>query len=129
MVAGLATRPGTVEGASCAPPVDQDELRTLVTISRTHPRDIGTRQVFARLDDCPSVPLVFGDALTIETRPGHHRLRIHNTLFWRTIDFTVETGEHLEFIVINWASWFTLTTAMWLGTGLIYLRVERRSRV
>ncbi|MEZ5319562.1 MAG: hypothetical protein R2752_19335 [Vicinamibacterales bacterium] len=100
-----------------------------MTISRAHPRDIGTRQVFARLDGGPYVPLVYGEALTMEIQPGAHRLRLHNTLFWRTIDFTVESGEHLEFITINWASWFTMTTAMWLGTGLIYLKVERRSLV
>jgi hypothetical protein len=111
-----------------APPeAELDDLRSFVTLSRNDPQDIGQRQVFVRLDDGPSIPLTFGETRTLEILPGRHRLRAHNTLFWRTVHFNVEMGEHLECRLVNWASWFTMTTAMWLGTGLIYLRVELRS--
>jgi hypothetical protein len=115
------------ERALAPPAPAHDDLRTFVTIARTDAKDIGQRQIFVRLDAGPWEPFVFGETRTLEVLPGAHRMRVHNTLFWRTIDFAVESGEHLEFSLINWASWFTMTTSMWLGTGLIYLKVERRT--
>jgi hypothetical protein len=122
-----AIRSGTVERAPVAPEVLQDDDKTLVTIARTSPRDVGQRQVFVRLDDGPRIALVFNEQCTLELRPGRHTLRVHNTLMWRTIDFAVETGEHLEFQLVNHAGWLTLTLLMWLGTGPLYLSIERRS--
>lgn len=120
--------PATVRQASAtAPPVQDDDLRTRVTLVRTSPKDIGQRQIFARLDGGASLVLAAGDEFTLDIEPGRHRLRVHNTLFWKNVDFVVESGEHVEFMLVNWASWWTMTTAMWLGTGVIYLRVEKSS--
>jgi hypothetical protein len=105
-----------------------DELRTWVTISRTHPVDIGERHVYVRLDGNPTVKLLFGDTWTVDIPAGAHRLRIHNTLFWRRIPFTVEPGEHLEFIVINSGRWWTYGMAAILGSAPLFLRVLQRSR-
>lgn len=80
-----------------------------------------------RLDGGPGIALVFGESVTLDLEPGRHVLRAHNTLMWRTVRFSVETGEHLEFQLINRANWLTLTTLMWLGSGPLYLRVEQRS--
>jgi len=106
-----------------------DDLRALVTISRAHPTDIGQRQVFLRLDRGQRVPLVFGQSFTAEVRPGAHHLRMHNTLMWRNVHFTIELGEHLEFIVINKAFWWTYGVAGVLGAAPLYLKVEKRSRL
>ncbi len=67
---------------------DLEELRTLVTLCRTHRRDIGERQIFVRIDDGPRVALRFGQSFTLEVKPGRHQLRANNTLFWRTVTFT-----------------------------------------
>jgi len=110
--------------------IDQlDDLRAFVTISRAHPQDIGQRQVFLRLDQGDRVPLVFGQSFTAEVRPGAHRLRMHNTLMWRNIRFTIELGEHLEFVVINKAFWWTYGVVGILGAAPLYLKVKKRSRV
>lgn len=122
-----ATRPPLDERAPAAPQVVDDELRTRLTIARTSPRDCGQRQVFVRLDGGPRIPLVFDESHTLELQPGRHRFWAHNTLMWRTIDFTVEMGEHLEFQLVNRANWFTMMTLMWLGSGPLYLSIERRS--
>ncbi|HVQ43003.1 MAG TPA: hypothetical protein VMS54_12380, partial [Vicinamibacterales bacterium] len=74
-----------------------DDLRCLITFSRTHPSDCGQRQVFARLDGGEQVALLYGDIVTLEVNPGRHRLRVHNTLFWKNLEFTIEMGERLEF--------------------------------
>ena len=93
-----------------------DDLRSFVTISRNHPDDVGERQVYAKLDDHAST-LLFGS----------HHLRVHNTLVWKNIRFTVEPGEHLEFIVVNTARWWTWGVAGVLGAAPLFLKVERRS--
>jgi hypothetical protein len=78
-----------------------DDLRTFVTLTRTQRADVGLREVFVRIDAEPRVRLMFGESCTIEVLPGRHRLRAHNTLMWRTIDFAVEPGEHLECTILN----------------------------
>src|SRR5262245_54828298 len=86
-------------------PDDLDDLRTVVTVSRSHPGDIQERHVIVRLDEHPKVKLAYGDSFTAEVEPGRHVLKAHNTLFWKNITFTIEAGEHLEFIVINSGRW------------------------
>ena len=106
---------------------DVEDLRAFVTIARTHPSDVGERQIISRLDNGPRVTLSYGESSTGEVEPGLHRLRVHNTLFWKNIAFTVEPGEHLEFLVINCGRWWTYGVAGVLGSAPLFLRVERRS--
>jgi hypothetical protein len=108
---------------------DLDDLRALVTLSRTHRSDCGQRQVIVQLDHGPKAKLAFGDAFTVEVPPGAHHLRVHNTLFWKNVRFTIEPGEHLDFLVRNEARWWTYGLVARLGSAPLLLRVERRSRV
>lgn len=108
---------------------DLEELRTLVTLCRTHRRDIGQRQVFVRIDDGPQVALLFGQSFTLEITPGRHQLRANNTLFWKTVTFHVEAGEHLEFLLINKGGPITFGIAAILGAAPVFLKIERRSVV
>ncbi len=106
---------------------EPDDLRTLVTISRVHADDVGDRQVFVRLDGGERVSLLFGESCTAELQPGAHHVRIHNTLVWKNINFTIEPGEHLEFVVINAGKWWTAGVAGVLGAAPLFLKIERRS--
>ena len=108
---------------------DLEELRTLVTVCRTHRRDIGQRQIFVQIDDGPRVALLFGQSFTLEVKPGCHQLRANNTLFWRTVTFHVESGEHLEFLLINKGGPITFGIAAILGAAPVFLKIERRSVV
>jgi hypothetical protein len=104
-----------------------DDLRSFVTVSRTHRTDVGDRQVYVRLDD-KRVKLMFGECYTAEVLPGSHHLRVHNTLVWKNIHFVLEAGEHLEFVIINSGRWWTWGFAGVLGSAPLFLRVERRNR-
>ena len=106
-----------------------DDLRSTVTVSRDHHTDVGQRQVFIRIDGGDRVALLFGESLTTDLEPGCHRLRVHNTLIWKTIQFAIEPGEHLEFIVINSARWWTAGMAGLLGAAPLFLKVQKRSLV
>ena len=96
-------------------------------ISRTHPTDAQQRQVIARLDGGDKITLLYGDSVTVEVPAGGHKLRAHNTLIWRTVRFTVEPGEHLEFIVINKSPAWAFALLALLGAGPLFLKIERRS--
>ena len=56
--------------------------------------------------------------------PGPHRLRVHNTLFWKTIDLDLRPGEHARFLVINHAGLGSLSMPGLLGAGPLFLKVE-----
>ena len=104
-----------------------DDLRSFVTLSRMHPRDIGERHVFVKLDNA-KVRLAYGESFTAELEPGAHHLRAHNTLVWRNVKFTLEPGEHLEFIILNSGRWWTWGIAGVLGSAPLFLNIAKRSR-
>jgi hypothetical protein len=105
-----------------------DDLRSFVTLSRTHPTDIGERHVFVKLDDT-KVRLSYGETFTAELKPGAHHLRAHNTLVWKNLKFTLEPGEHLEFVMINSGRWWTWGLAGVLGSAPLFLSIAKRSRL
>jgi hypothetical protein len=109
--------------------LELEDLRTLVTMSRQHRLDFGQRHVYVRLDGGPRTTLRFGESVTLEVQPGTHTLRANNTLFWKTVTFHVEAGEHLEFVLINRGSARTLGIAALLGAAPLFLTIERRSVV
>jgi len=106
---------------------DHHDLRSVVTLRRDHPTDVGERHVIARLNGAPPIKLRFGESVTAELLPGRHQLRVHNTLFWKNIVFTIEPGEHIEFLAINSARWWTAGIAGVLGSAPLFLTVVRRS--
>lgn len=107
--------------------VTDDDLRTFVTLTRKDSRDIGQRQVVARIDDGAPITLLFGDSVTVETQPGTHKLKTHNTLVRKTVPFAVESGEHIEFSIVNRASKLALGFLALIGVAPVYLMIERRT--
>jgi hypothetical protein len=109
------------------PDDDLDDLQARVTVSREHAEDVRQRQIVVRVDDGPKMTLLFGQSFTVEVQPGTHRLRAHNTLFWKTIRFNVEAGEHLEFVVINRGGAATLAFLALIGAAPLYLTIQQRN--
>ena len=101
-------------------------MSTRVTVRRTHDDDVRQRQVIVRLDDGEQATLMFGESFSREIGPGDHRLRVHNTLFRKTIPFSIAPDEHVEFDVINRAGKITMSFLALMGAAPLYLTVERR---
>jgi hypothetical protein len=104
-----------------------DDLRTCVTVSRRHDEDVRQRQILVRLDDGPTHTLMFGEACTVDVRPGTHVLRANNTLFWKRVPFVIEAGEHLEFAVVNRASKMTFSFLAVMGVAPLFLAIEKKA--
>jgi hypothetical protein len=99
------------------------QATAIVTISRKHPADAGHRQILARIDDGPTLSLLAGEARTVNVPPGAHTLHVNNTLFWKKVQFEVQSGEHRHFGVMNVASRLSFGFLAGLGMAPMYLRV------
>lgn len=98
-----------------------------ITIRRTSPEDAGFREVFVSLDGEQIAILHHGESFSMEVAPGPHRLRAHNTLFWKTYDLVLKPGEHARFTAINRSGWGTFSLLFFLGAMPVYLTFEREN--
>jgi hypothetical protein len=98
-----------------------------ITVTRKDPRDVRDRQVMVSVDGRNIATLLFGDEATRAVPPGRHRLRVHNTLFWRTFDLELKPGEHLRFKVSNRAVAGITSFFGMLGAAPLSLVVEREA--
>jgi hypothetical protein len=103
--------------------VIRDDAR--ITITRESADDVGFREVFLSIDGESVAVLRHGERFTTEVVSGLHRLRAHNTLFWKTHDLILRPGEHARFTVVNRAGWGTFGMLFFLGAMPVYLTFER----
>lgn len=102
-----------------------DMKPAMLTVTRTDPADVKHRQLIVTLDGERLGQLMFGETLTHEMPPGPHRLRISNTLFWKTFKFIAAPGEAIRFHAVNRAGRLTYPLMVVMGAGPLYLTVRR----
>jgi hypothetical protein len=96
-----------------------------VTVTRKDPEDVRDRQIVLSIDGEPLATLLFGQEVSREVPPGRHRLKAHNTLFWKNLEADLQPGEQARFSVSNRAGHGTLSLLGVLGVGPLYLKFER----
>jgi hypothetical protein len=98
-----------------------------ITVRRqSTPQDIGLREIHVSLDGEWLGQLRPGQEVSREVPPGPHKLRVHNTLFWKTAEFTVKVGEQASFMATNREGFGTYSImAFFMGGMPIYLSLER----
>jgi hypothetical protein len=96
-----------------------------ITVTRKDPADVKDRQVVVSLDGQSLGTLMYGEDVSREVPPGSHRLRAHNTLFWKTLDLDLAPGEHARFRAVNRAGVGTYSLLGLLGVGPLFLTFER----
>ena len=101
------------------------ESRARITIVRQSPADLGYRQIFVSVDGADFAMLKNGQTATRELDAGRHRMRVHNTLFWKNLEVELAPGEHARFAVVNRGGFGTNFLTGIIGAGPIYLSVER----
>jgi hypothetical protein len=102
-----------------------ERLPASVTVVRNHADDIQQRQMIVWLDGERLGTLMFGDEVTRDLDPGRHRLRVSNTLFWKTVEFDVKSGEQIRFEIINRAGRLTYPMLAFIGVGPLYVTIRR----
>jgi hypothetical protein len=96
-----------------------------ITITRRDPADVRDRQIVVSLDGESFATLMYGQQVSRDVAAGPHRLRAHNTLFWKTIDLTLAPAENARFIAVNRAGMGTYSLLGLLGVGPLFLTFER----
>ncbi len=96
-----------------------------ITVTRHSPTDVGFREIFVSVDGEQIAMLRHGESVTHEVTPGAHRVRAHNTLFWKTHELVLKPGEHVRFTAINRAGFGTFGLLFFLGSMPVYLTFER----
>ena len=96
-----------------------------VTIRRTSPADVKTRQLVVSIDGEKIATLMFGQSVTRDLPAGAHRLRVHNTLVWKTIEFTLAPNEQATFEAINRTGKLTYFLVSALGVGPLYVTLRK----
>ena len=85
----------------------QASWTSTLTIKRQSTDDVGYREIIVSLDGESLAVLKHGDIVTHDIPPGKHRLLFNNTLFRKTIDFTINVGDVDEYdvgAVTGWAA-------------------------
>ena len=96
-----------------------------VTVSRTSDEDFKQRQLIVWIDGERLGDLMFGDAFSRDIAPGTHKLRVSNTLVWKTVDFDVKPGEQVRFEAINRPGRLTYPMLVIMGVGPLYVTLRR----
>jgi hypothetical protein len=117
--------PSGAAGVSWAQAEQRSEQIATITVSRQSPDDAGIREIFVSVDGHQIAILKNGEAVTHELPAGPHRLRAHNTLFWKTRHVVLQPGEHARFKATNKAGWGSFGILMVLGAAPLYLEFER----
>ena len=108
---------------------DQDDIQDLfpatVTVTRTSESDFKSRQLIVWIDGERVATLLWGDSITTELQPGRHRVRVSNTLVWKTLVFDLAPGEQVFFEAINRTGPGTLLMLVVFGAGPLYLTLQR----
>ena len=104
-----------------------EQAAARIIVTRRDADDVRDRQIVVSMDGTELATLLFGQQATREVPAGPHRLRAHNTLFWKNLEVDLQPGEEARFVVINRAGSGTLSLLGILGVGPLYLTFERES--
>jgi hypothetical protein len=99
-----------------------------IVLSRTSPDDVGIREIYVSIDGRDAGVLRPGTTITTQVQPGHHVIKAHNTLFWRTRECDLAAGETAEFLGVNKAGGGAMGLSILmavLGVGALNLQFER----
>lgn len=83
------------------------------------------RELYVAIDGGKNTILRFGESMTVPVSPGHHSIRVHNTLSRRRAEFDVAPGEHVVFRSANVRGRDFGILAMFFGIAPMHTVLER----
>jgi hypothetical protein len=109
------------------PAGDDNPTTATLLVTRSSTRDVQNRQIFVSLDGHRIGDLLFNEKINRPIAPGPHRMRVHNTLFWKNLHFEAAPGETVHFEVVNYAGRGFLNLVLFIGAAPLFLAVERKA--
>ena len=94
-------------------------------MERNSPEDMQERELYVSVDGGTNAILRYGDSVTLPLTPGPHRLRVHNTISRRHVEFDAAAGDHIGFRAANVRGKHFAMLAMFFGIGPMYTVLER----
>jgi hypothetical protein len=96
-----------------------------VTVTRTSEDDFKSRQLIVSIDGERVATMLWGDSMTRHLEPGPHRIRVGNTLVWKTVHFAVRPGEQIFFEAVNRTGFGSIFMLLVFGVGPLYVTIKR----
>ena len=106
--------------ASEPPPAD-----AILTITRDTADDVQDRWIRVWLDGEPQDVLKYGKTLERDIAPGHHVVKVSNTLNRDTYEFDAKPGERITLRCHNAIARGGFLSILMIGVGAIRVRLER----
>ena len=106
---------------------DATPLSAWLTIGRTSAEDVQQRELYASLDGKRIAIILYGDVATVAIPPGHHELKVHNTLSRKRAEFDAAPGQHVRFAAANVPGKAFAYWAFFVGAALMWTTLERES--
>src|SRR3954465_984913 len=103
----------------------EEAFPSSVTVTRTSEDDCKLRQLIVSIDGARVSTLMWGDSVSCELAPGPHRLRVSNTLVWKTGEFVLGPCEQVFFETINRVGPGSYICLLVLGAGPLYVSIRR----
>lgn len=85
------------------------------------------RELYVSVDGGPNSILTYGDSVTIPLTPGHHHLRVHNTISRRRAEFDVAPGDQVRFSAANVRGKGFALLAVFFGIAPMHTVLERET--
>ena len=104
---------------------DATPLNAWLTIRRTSAEDVQQRELYASLDGKRIAIILYEDVATVAIAPGHHELRVHNTLSRKRAEFDAAPGQHIRFAAANVPGKGFAYWAFFVGAALMWTTLER----
>jgi hypothetical protein len=104
-----------------------EQTTATVTVHRTAPEDMQERELYVSLDGGPNTILSYGDSVTMSVEAGRHRLRVHNTISRRRVEFDVAAGDQIRFSAANVRGRNFGILATFLGIGPMHTVLDREA--
>jgi len=97
-----------------------------LVITRDYPQDIQDRPVYLWVDgEKWDGVLRYGATFTRELPPGHHTIKVHNTLFGQTVEFDGEAGETVRYRCENGLTGGGMVMVLMMGAAYLRVRLKR----
>ena len=96
-----------------------------LTVHRTSPDDMQERELYVSVDRGKNSILRYGDSVTVTIAPGHHTIRVHNTLSRRHAEFDAAPGEQIVFQSANVRGKGFAMLAIFFGIAPMHTSLER----